>query len=154
METRSTRRTDSTSRDEAAIREAIESWEQAVHAKDVDAVMRHYAPDFRAFAIAPPLESRGLETWRSGLKMWFDSWKGPVSIDMSELELHVDRNLAYSTSVNHLTGERTDGEKTDVWVRATVCWRKSRGQWLVTHEHVSVPFYMDGSMRAAVDLSP
>jgi len=24
----------------------------------------------------------------------------------------------------------------------------------VTHEHVSVPFYMDGSYRAAVDLKP
>jgi len=24
----------------------------------------------------------------------------------------------------------------------------------VTHEHVSVPFYMDGSCRAAVDLKP
>jgi hypothetical protein len=24
----------------------------------------------------------------------------------------------------------------------------------VTHEHMSVPFYMDGSYRAAVDLKP
>jgi hypothetical protein len=25
---------------------------------------------------------------------------------------------------------------------------------LATHEHVSVPFYMDGSVKAAVDLKP
>jgi ketosteroid isomerase-like protein len=35
-----------------------------------------------------------------------------------------------------------------------VGWRKREGEWLVTHEHVSVPFYMDGSLRAAVDLKP
>jgi hypothetical protein len=28
------------------------------------------------------------------------------------------------------------------------------GRWMVTHEHVSVPIYMDGSVKAAVDLKP
>jgi hypothetical protein len=27
-------------------------------------------------------------------------------------------------------------------------------RWMATHEHVSVPFYMDGSVKAAVDLKP
>jgi ketosteroid isomerase-like protein len=39
-------------------------------------------------------------------------------------------------------------------VRATVCYRRIDGKWMVTHEHLSVPFYMDGSFRAAVDLKP
>ena len=39
-------------------------------------------------------------------------------------------------------------------VRVTACHRKINGKWLITHEHVSVPFYMDGSYRAAVDLKP
>jgi PhnB protein len=140
--------------DETTIRRAIENWRKSVHAKDVDAVISHYAADFRAFDIAPPLQSRGTDTWRSGLKMWFGSWEGPISIEMRELEVAVDGTVAYSTSVNHLAGVRRDGEKTDVWVRATIGWRKTKGEWLVAHEHVSVPFYMDGSMRAAVDLKP
>jgi hypothetical protein len=41
-----------------------------------------------------------------------------------------------------------------VWVRATVCYRKMNDTWVVVHEHASVPLYMDGSDRAAVDLSP
>jgi ketosteroid isomerase-like protein len=51
-------------------------------------------------------------------------------------------------------GIRTDGEETDVWVRATLCFRKIDGVWKVVHEHTSVPLYMDGSDRAAVDLTP
>jgi len=46
------------------------------------------------------------------------------------------------------------GEETDVWVRATVGYRKIDGKWRVAHEHASVPFYMGGGDKAAVDLKP
>ena len=62
--------------------------------------------------------------------------------------------MAFTTSLNHISGKRTSGETSDIWVRATVCFRKVAGAWKVVHEHVSVPFYMDGSYRAAVDLKP
>jgi ketosteroid isomerase-like protein len=54
----------------------------------------------------------------------------------------------------HITGQRTDGQSTDVWTRVTVCLRRIDGLWMVSHEHSSVPFYMDGSLKAAVDLHP
>jgi PhnB protein len=41
-----------------------------------------------------------------------------------------------------------------VWIRLTLGFRKIGGAWKVTHEHTSVPFYMDGSFKAAVDLTP
>jgi ketosteroid isomerase-like protein len=41
-----------------------------------------------------------------------------------------------------------------MWFRVTLGLRRIDGKWLVTHEHSSVPFYMDGSLRAAVDLNP
>jgi hypothetical protein len=45
-------------------------------------------------------------------------------------------------------------EKTDVWVRATVRLVNNNGvAWMVTHEHVSVSFRMDGSYNAAIDRS-
>ena len=40
------------------------------------------------------------------------------------------------------------------WTRSTVCFRKSDGDWKVMHTRGSVPFYMDGSFRAPVDLKP
>jgi ketosteroid isomerase-like protein len=59
--------------------------------------------------------------------------------------------MAFSHSLNRISGKRTDGEETDVWVRATVCYFKIDGRWRIAHEHVSVPFYMD-SGKASVDL--
>jgi len=32
--------------------------------------------------------------------------------------------------------------------------REVGGAWKDRHEHISVPFYMDGSVKAAVDLKP
>jgi PhnB protein len=53
-----------------------------------------------------------------------------------------------------LAGTWIPKRSTDVWVRATDCCRKIDDKWKIVHEHQSVPFYMDGSYRAAVDLKP
>ena len=42
-----------------------------------------------------------------------------------------------------------------LWFRLTVGLRKNReGTWQIAHEHESVPFYMDETTRAALDLAP
>ncbi len=41
-----------------------------------------------------------------------------------------------------------------MWFRMTLCLRRAGETWLIGHEHVSTPFYMDGSFRTAVDLEP
>jgi ketosteroid isomerase-like protein len=71
-----------------------------------------------------------------------------------DLSITADGDVAFCRSLNRISGTRTDGEETDVWVRATVGLRRIDGSWQVTHEHSSLPFYRDGSYRAAVDLVP
>ena len=141
-------------RSEAAIRRRIESWAKALRAKDLDVLMSFYTPDFVAFDLPPPLRVEGAATHRSGLEEWFRTWSGKIGFDMRELVVVTGDGVAFSRSLNHLHGKRTDGTETDVWVRATVGFREIDGEWMVVHEHVSVPFYMDGSYKAAVDLTP
>ena len=69
-------------------------------------------------------------------------------------ELVVGDGLAWSTALNRIRGTKTDGTKEDIWFRTTMCFRKSGGDWRIVHDHSSTPFYMDGSLRAAVDLKP
>lgn len=140
--------------DETEIRALIQSWTEALRAKDVARVVSHYTPDLLAFDLAPPLAGRGTEPYRRGLETWFPTWRGGIGLEITDLKIRIGGDVAWSTSLNHLTGTRTNGEATDVWVRATVGFVKSGGRWRVAHEHVSVPFYMDGSYRAAVDLKP
>jgi uncharacterized protein (TIGR02246 family) len=140
--------------DEAQIRTLIDDLAKAVRAKDVGRVMSHYAADIVTFDLAPPLECRGARALKESLEAWFPTFRGPVGYEIRDLSITVGDDVAFCRSLNRISGSRTDGEETDVWVRATVGLRKIDGRWQVTHEHASVPFYMDGSNRAAVDLEP
>lgn len=140
--------------DDARIHTIIDSWLRAIRAKDVDAVMSHLRPDIQLFDLAPPLRYQGADVYRKNLEEWFATFEGGVGYEIRDLSITAGDTVAFSHSLNRITGKRTNGEETDVWVRATVCYRKAGGSWKVAHEHASVPFYMDGSNKAAVDLNP
>ena len=40
------------------------------------------------------------------------------------------------------------------WTRNSWAFGRMDGAWRIIHAHASVPFYMDGSARAAIDLEP
>jgi uncharacterized protein (TIGR02246 family) len=139
-------------RAEAQIRALIDAWAGAMRAKDVDGVMAHYAPDSVTFDLAPPLISTGADA--KGLQAWFSSWQGPIGYEIRDLKIAAGEDAAFCHGLNRLRGTKTDGEKADIWFRQTLCLRKIGGAWRIAHQHESVPFYMDGSYRAAVDLKP
>lgn len=140
--------------DQTQIRQLIDHWAEALRSKDVSGVMSHYAPDIVAFDLAPPLQYRGAGSYRKNWEEWFPTFRGPIGYEIRDLSITANNDIAFCHSFNRITGTRTDDEKTDVWVRATVCCRKLDGQWKIVHEHQSVPFYMDGSYRAALELRP
>ena len=136
------------------VRTLLDSWAAALRAKDAVAVTAHYVPDIMTFDLDPPLQHSGAENLRRGLDDWFKTWRGAIGYEIAALDIATSGDLAVSRSLNRLSGERTDGSKSDVWFRFTVACRKIGGAWKMFHEHASVPFYMDGSDRAALDLTP
>jgi PhnB protein len=138
--------------DEAQIRGLVDDWAKAVRAKDANAVMAHYAPGHVTFDLAPPLISQGADA--KGLTAWFSTWQGPLGYEIRDLNLTVGDVAAFCHCLNRLSGTKTDGDQADVWFRQTLCLRKVGDEWRIAHQHESVPFYMDGSYRAAVDLKP
>jgi ketosteroid isomerase-like protein len=140
--------------DVTQIREWLGGWTKALRAKDVDGVMAYYAPDPVLFDLAPPLQYRGEENIRRSWAEWFHTFRGSVGYEISELEITSSDDVAFCPSLNHIHGLRTDAEYTDVWVRATVGLRKLNERWLITHEHYSVPFYMEPPYKASLDLQP
>jgi len=91
---------------------------------------------------------------KKGLEEWFSSFQGPLGYEIRDLKITVDNTVGYSHSLNRLSGNKKSGEKAEMWFRETMCFRKISGEWKISHEHESVPFYMDGSVRAAIDLKP
>ncbi len=140
--------------DEAAIRALVASWVAALRARDIDRLMTHYAPDVLVFDVAPPLALHGAKAYRQSWTEWLPTFSGPVGYEVHDLVIRIGGEVAFSTGYHRIRGKRSNGEETDVWARATAGYRKIGGRWLVAHDHVSVPFYMDGSLKAAVDLKP
>jgi len=126
--------------DETKIRNLIDERADALRNKDARGVISHVAEDFVQFSLAPPLIATDANV--KGFEAWFATWQGQLGC------------IAFSHSLNRMTGTKTDGQKVDLWFRQTLCFRTINGTWAIVHEHESVPFYMDGSFRAAIDLKP
>ena len=139
---------------EAEIRALVDEQAKAIRARDVDGSLSAYAPDVLLFDVVAPLRSMGSDVARKRLAEWFASFRGPIGYEVRDLSITAGNDVAFYHSLNRVSATTTDGQKLDMWWRATVCCRKVDGASKVTHEHASVPFYMDGSYRAAVDLNP
>ena len=118
---------------------------------DADAIVEAYAPDAVIYDLAPPLGRRGMS--RDNVAAWLAGWEGPIQIDARDFNLTIEGDLAFVSALNRMRGRQGD-EDQDIWYRTTTCLRKTSGRWRIVHDHSSVPFYMDGSDRAAVDLKP
>lgn len=140
---------------EAQIRALRDSLANALRAKNVDDVMSHYAAEPVLFELAPPLQIQGNErTGKQNLEQWFASFQGSIGYEIRDLHITVSHEIAFCHSLNRISGMRSNGETTDIWVRETLCFRKIDHAWKIIHEHQSVPLYMDGSNKAAIDLQP
>lgn len=141
---------------EEQIRQLKQAMTLALRRKDVEGVMACFAPQTVMYLLDPPLRLRtGVNApGESGIRAWFDSFDGPLGYEYIELEITCAEAVAFCHGLDRISGKRNDGSQTDVWVRETLGLRKTTGRWLITHQHQSVPLYMDGSERAALDLEP
>jgi ketosteroid isomerase-like protein len=144
------------SQDEAQIRQLLEVRATAMRARDAERLVSHYAPEIVKFDLAPPLRSAGPELHDlSGLRSWLSGFDGPIDYEIRDLTVTAGEDVAFCHSLNCLSATPHGvSDRFVLWFRATVCLRKIDGTWRIAHEHNSTPFYMDGSLKAAVDLQP
>lgn len=140
---------------ETQIRILRDKLTNALRTKDVNGVMAHFAAETVMFVLAPPLQFKGDEApGENGLKQWFETFQGPIGYEIRDLHITAGDDVAFCHSLNRISGTRSDGNETDIWVRETLGLCKIEEEWRIIHQHQSVPFYMDGSNKAAVDLKP
>ena len=138
---------------EREIRALMDDLASAIHAKDVNALMAHYAPDVLTFDLLAPLQHSGADAIRKRVSEWFSSFQGPIGYEVRNLSITVGDDVAFCHSLTGSNGTRKDGTKIAMWWRATNGFRKIGGKWIVTHGHSSEPFDMQTG-KALLDLKP
>jgi uncharacterized protein (TIGR02246 family) len=127
--------------DEAQIRALEDRFVAAVNAKDVDAIMKVYVTDQSLFVfdVTPPREYVGAAAYRKDWEEFLKGFDGNPKFVVSNLAITASGDLAFSHSIQQVSGKDTKGGAIDVTVRVTDAYRKIDGKWLIVHEHVSVP---------------
>ncbi|WP_417308889.1 YybH family protein [Devosia sp.] len=134
-----------------AITDVFEALRQGLLARDAVAICALYLPDALIFDLAPPL---GKPIDEAELALWLSSWAGPVERQTRELRIAVSGDLAVANGFVHISAPTHEGELAAWWMRTTTLLQRRDGRWLIAHEHESVPFAMDGSDRALMNLEP
>lgn len=140
------------STDEAEILALLSSIHQAHHDKDAAGIAAPYAPHAAIFDLEPPLRHDGISVPRK--EQWLATWDGPIEIEPRDFRLTVSGDRAFGYGYLKMSGAKHGRPRISFWMRETVALERASGQWRIVHEHTSVPFYMDGSLRPAFDLQP
>ncbi len=140
--TTDTKAVDTKDKDMADIKALEDRFMAAFNAKDVNAIMAVYVPDeaMVVFDAVPPRQYVGATAYRKDWETFLSMFPGPMKADISDLDISVGGgDVAFGHSISHVAGTMKDGKKVDVTVRVTDGYKKVNGQWLIAHEHVSVP---------------
>lgn len=139
--------------DEAEIRQRVDRIVESLRAKDIEGLKQLYAADVVSFDIEPPLQHVGREAKLANWANVFAFFE-TVTYEVRDLTLTVGGEVAFGHGFGRLSGTLMDGTATSgMWVRATYCFRKIDGKWLIAHDQVSVPLDIK-SGKGVVDLEP
>ena len=137
------------------IKDVIMDRAERLTAGDAAGAVAYNAPAVVAFTLAPPLggETDGRDP--APLTAWLATFEAPPKREVTRLEITAGGDVAFATSIDSMTATPKGMTRPfTLWHRVTLGLRRVDGRWLITHEHESVPFLMDGSLKAAVDLEP
>ena len=123
----------------SALRRRIDALAQAIRAKSLDQLLTFYDRDVEVFDVRASLNVPGAAAYRNNLEQWFESFEGPLGFELHNLRIAAGEGAGFCHYLALVTGARPGGRRSGYWVRGTTCFERREGEWLVTHEHISMP---------------
>lgn len=139
--------------DEVQIRSIIEDRVKAIFDKNINKLLSNHAPGILSFDVLNPLQYKGLDSITERADKWFSSYQSTIGYEVRDLTVTTGGEVAFCHYLYRVSGTLKDGNKVNMWVRATICLRKIDGKWLIKHEHQSVPFDVETG-KASLNLEP
>lgn len=115
------------------IREMLTAWTKAVSSGDRAGILASHSKDLLMFDF--PSTVRGLEDYNRTWDFFFDDPQGPITFEPSGITVAAGQDVAFVTCEIHCDG--TSAGTLDL--RLTLGLQRQDGEWVITHEHHSVP---------------
>jgi ketosteroid isomerase-like protein len=118
------------------LRKTASAWETLDPAKAAP----FYAKDATlAFFDISPLKYTGWNDYRAGSVKVFAAFSSLKISFNDDLQFQRRGNVSWGTGTGHAEVVNKDGSKMPMDFRATTIWEKRGNDWLIVHEHFSVP---------------
>jgi uncharacterized protein (TIGR02246 family) len=124
--------------DEQTVRDLIEHWALAVHAGDLDTVLKDHANDIVMFDVPPPHDGvRGIDAYRETWPPFFEWQRRGAVFDIVELDVTAGADVAFAHALLRCGKQAELAEHPERRLRLTIGLRKQNDRWTVVHEHHS-----------------
>ena len=127
---------------DAEFKKMIEEYYVAWSQLNTDTPAKYYAKDADlVFYDIAPMKYNSWKEYHDGVqKNFFDmATSATLTPNMNDLKVTRRGDVAWTTLTFHMTIKLKAGGTTEVDARHTAIWERRGGQWLIVHEHVSVP---------------
>lgn len=100
------------------------------------------ADDVVSYEHEEPLRYVGVDAVRELCQRNLDAAPGETAVSWTvpDLKILVRGDLAVAWGLNHVRIEPPDAPAIDSWSRGTRVFERRNGTWLLTHQHLSVPY--------------
>jgi ketosteroid isomerase-like protein len=115
------------------VKQIIIDWARAISRGERKAILAHHADDLLMFDF--PSKVEGLAAYDETWDFFYDKPNGPITFEPRDIAVTAGDKVAFATCEIHCDG--TSAGPLDL--RLTVGLEKRNGEWLITHEHHSVP---------------
>jgi ketosteroid isomerase-like protein len=102
-------------------------------------IMSCYSDEVFAYDVVPPRQYVGAAAFQKPWRGFLDMFKRPINAEVNDLVINSDGKIAYSRSIQHVSGRTNEGQPFDATFRITDVYRKSQGKWVIVQEHISEP---------------
>jgi uncharacterized protein (TIGR02246 family) len=123
---------------ETQVKQLVEDWAKAVRNKDIDMILAHHANDLVMYDVPGPFQSIGIDAYRKTWDLFF-RYTRPGVFDIHEMNIVAGADVAFVYAKMQCADKSNTPDYVPLDFRLTIGLKKINGQWMILHEHHSVP---------------
>lgn len=118
----------------------IQMWDHAVVGQEIDHLVGLCADNMSLYDVGTQLA--GVDAYRQEWEKFSPYFNSHMQILRRDMKVYASEDLAVIHCHSKLEHSLLKDKLQMPWCRTTLCMQKQNGQWLVVHQHISMPVDM------------